>query len=363
MNNDIHHQKIRLTAQTDHYRIAPGNSLEIPLTLTNLGSMQDWLQIGVIGIPQVWVSTRESSLVLQPGEQRQVILTVRPPSPPNAHIGRYNLILRAASIINPACTAQCQVMLTIAGFESRGHVDILLQGLQFTASPGEQVDISVMLISHGLGVDIFQLTVEGLPDDWVTVPVATLRLEPADVREAVLFVQPPRRSTTTPGSYPFRIVIASLEAHHQVARMDCILIVPAFIEFKSSVEAALSHRNLAEQVTIQNFSNTPVAFEVTCSSPSDMIVFKPGESQQIEVAGGGEATLEYIAGPARRVWVGSKKHYPYVVTIQAADGQVQTLEASSIARGLLPVWALVVGGSLLLVICLYLVGMLISLLS
>jgi hypothetical protein len=78
--------------------------------------------------------------------------------------------------------------------------------------PGEQLAIPVVLINQGLGADTFGLAVEELPQAWVSIPTPGLPLEPGEVKETILVVQPPRRPDTRVGRRPFRILVTSQSA-------------------------------------------------------------------------------------------------------------------------------------------------------
>jgi heat shock protein HslJ len=348
--------EIQLTIHADQFSVAPGGSLEIPLVLANPGSLPDQIRIGIEGIPLVWVSIEQPVLLLQPGDQRQIILNIQPPAPPNTHTGRYTLRFSAASTIDPARIAVVQVTLTVAGYEVKGRVGVLLDGLQYNVTPGEQLTIPVVLINQGLGEDTFRLSAADLPDGWVTIPVPALRLEPGEMKESVLIVQPPRQPGSRASRRPFRILVASQEAPDQGASIDCTLTVAAFVEFKSSLEPAQPDQNLPAQVLIQNISNVPVTFQVAWKSPEDSLAFEPAEPEPINLPSGETAKLAYTAQPVRRPLVGNAKEYPYTVTVQTSNQQPQTLEASLSARGFVPVWAAAAVVGILLLCCLCLAG-------
>ena len=74
--NNSNQDPIILTTNSSQYSVAPGETLEIPVILANQGSTQNQLRISVEGIPLVWVSTEHQVVLLQPGEQRQIILKI-----------------------------------------------------------------------------------------------------------------------------------------------------------------------------------------------------------------------------------------------------------------------------------------------
>ena len=317
--------------------------------------MPEQFRVSVEGIPLVWVSATQQVVLLQPGEQSQTIMTVQPSAPPNARSGRYTLRLLATSVIDPARSVQTQVTLTVAGFEVKGRVGVLLDGVQYSVVPGEQLEISVVLINQGLGVDTFRLAFEDLPDGWTSIPESELRMRPGEVKNVVLIVKPPHAPGTRASRYPFHLLVASQEAPDQGVSIDCILTVAAFTEFKSSLEEARPDQNLPERVTIQNLSNMPAAFQVTWSSPEDSLTFEPKEPQQINVPSGEKAKVEYKARPARRPWFGGEKSLPYSVYVQASDGQTQTLEGALMSKAVIPLWAAIAGAVVLLMLCVFVV--------
>jgi heat shock protein HslJ len=355
--NNSDQDTIILKTNASQYSIAPGGTLEIPVILTNQGSTQDQLRVSVEGIPMVWVSTEHQVVLLQPGEQRQIILTIQLPAPPNVQIGRYMLRLLATSAIDSTQTAQTQVTLTVAGFEVKGRVGVLLDGVQYSVVPGEQLEIPVVLINQGLGADTFRLAFEDLPESWTSIPEPELRMQPGEVKNAILIVKPPRNPSARASRYPFHLLVASQEAPEQGVSIDCTLTVAAFTEFKSSLEAAQPDQNLPERVTIQNLSNMPATFQVTWSSPEDSLTFEPVEPQKVNVPSGETAKVEYTALPARRLWFGGEKSLPYSVNVQASDGQTQTLEGALMSKGVISVWAAIVGVVALLLLCLVIGGL------
>ena len=354
--NTSNQDPITLTTNSSQYSVAPGDTLEIPVILANQGRTQNQLRISVEGIPMVWVSTEHQVVLLQPGEQRQIILKIHPPALPNVQIGRYMPRLLATSVIDPSQTTQKQITLMVAGFEAKGRVGVLVGGVQYAVIPGEKLAIPVVMINQGLGADEFRLAVDGLPERWTSVPDPASRLQPGEMKEAVLTIEPPRDPSARASRYPFHILVSSQEAPDQNVNIDCTLTVAAFTEFMSSLEAAQPDQNLPGRVLVQNNANIPASFQVTFNSPEDSVTFVPKEPQQLNVPSGESAKVEYTAKPSRRPWFGGDKSFPYSVKVQESGGQSQTNEGTLMSKALLPMWAGVVGGVVLLLLILILLG-------
>jgi heat shock protein HslJ len=352
--NNPNQTGINLTTKTDQHSISPGEKLEVLLDLANLGSTQDQLRINVEGIPLTWVYTEKQVVALQPGEHTQITLSIQPSASPNAHIGRYNLKISATSVIDATRTAQIHVNLTVAGYEEKGRLGVLLEGVQYSAIPGDQLNIPVVLINQGLSPDTFQLVVEGLPESWISVSSPTLRMEPGEVKETTLIVKPPRDPSAHASRHPFHIQVASQQAPNESVSIDCTLTIVAFTAFKSSLEAAQPEQNRPAQVVVQNLSNIPETFHVSWASPEDSLAFEPAEPQQLNVASGETGKQGYSVKVAQRPFFGGEKSYPYTVEVKASNQKAQTLESTLLGTGILPIWVLVAGISVLLVLCLVL---------
>lgn len=343
---------IELTTPTDQFSVVPGNKIEVPLLITNQGNSPDQLRISVEGIPLVWVSANRQVVLLQLGQQEGLTLTIHPPALPNVQIGRYYLFIRVTSLIDPASTAQIKAVLTVAGVEVKGRVGVLLEGARFSTAPGENLEINTILVNQGLVPDTFRLAIQDLPEGWAKIPEPVLRMQPDQIKSVVLTICPPRHPSTRASRYPFRILVTSQEAPDHPVSIDCILTVTALIEFEASLEEPQPEENKPAKVNLHNLSNIPVTFQVSWSSPDEVLVFEPGEPQSINLTNGEKNSLEYSARQTRRPLFGGEKSYPYHVNIKVSDQQEQTLESAWKAKGLLPPWVLIVSLLIIGFLCL-----------
>jgi heat shock protein HslJ len=334
---------IELTTPTDQFSVIPGNKIEVPLLITNQRTLPDQLRVSVEGIPLVWVSANRQVMLLQSGQQESLTLTINSPTPPNVQIGRYHLFIRVTSLIDPASTAQVKAVLTVAGVEVKGRVGVLLEGARFSVAPGGNLEIPVVLVNQGLVLDTFRLAFQDLPEGWTKIPEPVLRMQPDQIKNAVLTICPPRHPNTRASRYPFRIMVTSQEAPDHPVSIDCTLTVTAFTEFEASLEEPQPEEDKPAKVNLHNLSNIPVTFQVSWSSPDEALAFEPGEPQSMNLANGEENSLEYSVRQARRPLVGGERSYPYQVNIKASDQQEQTLESAWKGKGLLPPWVLITG--------------------
>ena len=144
------------------------------------------------GIPSIWVSVPSPVVRLAAGEQREVLVTIQPPPPPQGRAGRHQVVIRVTSQETPQQAAEATCTLTVAALEVPGRIGLLLAATEFPVAPGETVAIPLVLFNQGLEGDVVSLSVEGIPSSWVYASSASTPLSPGQQQEVTLTIQPPR---------------------------------------------------------------------------------------------------------------------------------------------------------------------------
>ncbi|HSQ27952.1 MAG TPA: PKD domain-containing protein, partial [Anaerolineales bacterium] len=354
--SDLNPAGILLTIEADQLTVAPGEKLEIPVIIKNRSVSPDQVRITVEGVSLSWVSTDLPIVVIQPGEERRIILVVQPPAPPSANAGRHLMRIAAVSTFDPERRAETLVTLTVAGFEVPGRVGVLLNGLQYAVLPGEKLAVPVVLINQGLGADTFHVEAEGLPPDWVSLDPSEWRLDAGEAANAVLLIQPPRNSSAQAGRRQFTILVKSEHEPEQNVTINCVLTVGAYTEITTRLFAPNTERELPARVQIINQSNSPVTARVSWESPDETLAFDPPEPKQVSLALDESVNVDYVAKPIRRYWVGGEKNHPYTVTVQAPGIDGQTLRGAVNQRAVMPPWVAAIGIGFMLLCCLLVAG-------
>jgi hypothetical protein len=71
--------RVGIHVETTSFTVTPGDSVTIPIVLTNHGLEADVLTLAVDGIPSSWVYASSVSTPLNPGQSQQVSLSIQPP--------------------------------------------------------------------------------------------------------------------------------------------------------------------------------------------------------------------------------------------------------------------------------------------
>jgi len=108
--------RVGIQVQTTSFAVAPGDSVTIPIVLTNRGLEADVLTLAVDGIPTSWIYASSPSMSLNPGQAQEVSLSIQPPHSLEAGAGRHPFRIQATSQLAPGQVFEVACILTIAAF-------------------------------------------------------------------------------------------------------------------------------------------------------------------------------------------------------------------------------------------------------
>ena len=108
--------RIGLLMDSVQFTVAPGSSTTFSLMLVNNGLTADTLRMQIEGIPMGWVSTSSPVTKLEPGEKREIPITIQPPRAPESRAGRHAFRVRFTSEASPDEPIEAECTLTIAAF-------------------------------------------------------------------------------------------------------------------------------------------------------------------------------------------------------------------------------------------------------
>jgi hypothetical protein len=109
------------------------------------------------------------------------------------------------------------------------QVTVQFESAELSVSPGSSVTAPLVLHNHGPKDEFFELTVRGIPSNWVAVPAPVLRLAAGERREISLAIQPPLPPQGRAGRYRVLVRVASQAAPAVAAEATCTLTVAALV--------------------------------------------------------------------------------------------------------------------------------------
>ena len=108
--------RIGVLMHSNQFTVAPASSVTIPIVLRNQGLETDSFRVSVDGIPTAWVSTTSPTTLLEPGEQKGLTLTVRPPRNHQSRAGRHPFAIQVFSQKYPDQVTRVECALTLAAY-------------------------------------------------------------------------------------------------------------------------------------------------------------------------------------------------------------------------------------------------------
>jgi Tol biopolymer transport system component len=344
---------------------APGSGTSLQIGVMNDGPLAEEVEISVRGVPARWIIGNGRLVYIPAGQVEKILLTIQPPPIPESRVGQYPLEILAAGRSDPDHPALATSLLTVAAYESRGRIGMLLGTTQFSVVPGSTVHIPILLLNRGVQTDSFQLGMTGLPANWISTDSPITRLAPGESRELMATLHVPRSPQAGAGRAPFVLQLTSQLFPDETAEASCILTIAAFSQFSAALEAGTLAAGQPGRVSVTNQGNTVDTYSLNFQSPGSQLLFqkpvqiaRPGpqpgtqrlETGYAEIPAGDRFQVEpgqSAAYPFRsrlrsRPLVGGENSYPYTVSVTSAEGRVQDLAGRLQENALMPVWLPVV---------------------
>jgi hypothetical protein len=121
--------RIGVMLDSIYFSVSPGSSINIPILLQNRGVQEDSFQLNVGGVPTGWVSSNSAFTKLEPGESKEVQLTIRVPRTSEAAAGRKPFNIHFTSQNVPDQKTEVECILTVAVF-SKFSTDLSPEALE-----------------------------------------------------------------------------------------------------------------------------------------------------------------------------------------------------------------------------------------
>jgi eukaryotic-like serine/threonine-protein kinase len=109
----VKQERAALYADTLQISTVPGTATTASVILINRGSAADNFRVTVLGIPPAWVTSPPPIVQLPASGRQEIKIGITPLKITESRPGRYPVTIRAASLEDPASTAQVDIILTV----------------------------------------------------------------------------------------------------------------------------------------------------------------------------------------------------------------------------------------------------------
>lgn len=365
---------LKVAIKEDQITVAPEGRTIIQVGIHNASSAEDRINILVSGLPSEWIIIDTPTFHLAAGETKLVTLTIQPSTVASGHVVQYPLNVHVVSQIDPRRSTGVRAVVTVAAYQSRGRIGVMLSAIHFSLVPGTSITIPILLQNRGDEVDDFRLRVTGLPVHWISYNSTPTRLEPGASEEVLLTLQIPRSPQAAAGRRPITIQIVSQTYASQTVEVEAILTIAAFSEFTASLEPGSIQAGQAGQVNVENKGNTIDTYSLSFQSPGDELIFEKAVqvTRQDPRTGSREAGIIYVnipqedkfqvpAGENRsysfrtrlrtRPIIGGERTYPFTTIVRSTGKTSTELNGQVVENAYIPSWIFLPAG---LIGCLFL---------
>src|SRR6266487_4389686 len=369
--------KLKVAIKEEQLSVVPETRATLNVGILNNNPYEDDVDVMVKGVPPEWVTIPTPVVHLAAGEAKLITLTIRPAAMPDNRVVQYTLDVRAVSQRDPKHSASARSVLTVAAYQSRGRIGVMLGSVHFAVSPGSIINILILLQNRGDEEDTFRLNVRGLPEGWASIDSILTSLEPNARSEVQLTLRVPRSSEAAAGRNPFTIQVASQLFPTQTAEVECILTIGSFLQFSASLEPSSLQAGQFGQVIIDNEGNTADTYSLSFQSSENELIFekavqvpRPGpqpgaqqlqiayveipQGERLQVRAGEHGAYSFRTGLRSRPILGGEQIYRFTANVRSTSSESANLEGQVSEKGLIPFWVLPVGVGGFLLLCLLL---------
>ncbi|ADV68667.1 FHA domain-containing serine/threonine-protein kinase [Deinococcus maricopensis] len=160
---------------------------------------------------------------------------------------------------------------------------------ELTLVPGQAHTLNVTLANTGPTVDHFRLSLDGVPEHWVTNAHHEVQLNPGMRTQAQLHLLVPRKSDSTAKTYDTTVLARSRENTSQFGRAPLRVTVTPFFDTRLTMTPRVRRawRRTHYTLRVENHGNTPVRYTPNINDNEEAVRLLPqaGEVLRIPTSG------------------------------------------------------------------------------
>ncbi len=162
-----------------------------------------------------------------------------------------------------------------------GRIGLFLQAPEITVEAGGSAALQLEALNRGDIVDHVGFIVLGIPEGWVHMPPAELRLMPGSQQQVTIVVQPPKSPESRHGTHPISIRATSRKFAQEIAEVRATLQVQPYHDFALEIhpqrQSSIGHGRFRVRVTSE--CNTELNLRFSARDPEEgcRYAFEPAE--------------------------------------------------------------------------------------
>lgn len=225
----------------------------------------------------------------------------------------------------------------------QGWIGVFVETPSLSVSPGDSVSASLLIFNRGPAADTFQITLSGIPSNWIFDLPQSISLPAGSQREVNFTIKPTRSPESRAGRHVVIAHFASQNAPGEIGTEQSVearltLTISAYSQFHSELRSSRIHTREVGQVLVHNQGNLPETFTLLWEDKGQNLTFDPPQVK-IVIPAGKSAAAEFRPSPIRPDWFGGEAAQAFTAHVSSQAGQLQSHRGEFISRGLIPAWA------------------------
>jgi hypothetical protein len=326
--------------------LSGGNNVVIGDTTLPADATRSWDWDEPIRLGPFWLrldaappdSTLEPSAKVDPSQSSSSMIE---PAAPTAET------VKALSITPIAPTV---VLLSAPAELLTDRIGIVLDQPTLTITPGRVATFRLTLANLSNLVDHLTVTVEQVPQGWVSGPPPVLQLNPGAQGLITLTINVPQLPESRAGAYPITIRARSRENPYQSNTIQALWTVLPFESNAFDLKPKRIRRRIrgTYRLTVRNLGNAPARYQLSASDDEEALRYQFAE-EQLALEPGMSAKLNLVVRPHRVRWFGMSQQQRFTV-LAKSDGatEPQTAGAQFEQAALIARWMIILAVLLLL---------------
>src|SRR5215218_6222758 len=191
--------------------------------------------------------------------------------------------------------------------------------------PGDRARVRTLIRNQSGIVDNYQVSVQGLPEDWYSVLPDTVYLVPYGSggtyeQEIEIHFHPPRAAEAEARIWELQVTAHSKAQERTAASEPLLLGIQPFEGHKTKVkpERASGRRKADFKIAVENKANAPVYVAFDATEPDNECAFR-FEPAGAEVAPGETATSTMRVRPPKQMWIGRPHERRIEVAVKSGE--------------------------------------------
>ncbi len=197
--------------------------------------------------------------------------------------------------------------------------------------PGSTVPVAIEVANRSDNQVGYEIEIEGLDPTWTAVPVPTFTVDPGESHVERFFLKPPRDSESLAGTYPYVVVVRSLETGETKTVQGALEVRP-YTNFSVDIQprrGTLSPfaKTTQFQVKVMNLGNAEETLQLLAADTENMFAFE-FDASQVTLGPGQERALMLSAAGSKTAFLASSRLQSFTVSARSAQNPAAAAAAT-----------------------------------